>query len=121
MPIAWLDLTVKDADTIRDFYATVVGLTPEPVQMGGYNDYNMLAGGEPIAGICHARGLNASLPPVWLPYFEVASLDSSLAAARACGGEVLVEPRSAGAGMRYAVVRDPSGAAAALVEQSGSA
>ncbi len=89
--------------------------------MGGYDDYSMVAGGEPVAGICHARGGNADLPPVWLPYFEVASLDESLAAVQALGGEVLVQPRAAGAGVRYAVVRDPGGAAAALAETVQSA
>ena len=119
MPIAWLDLTVKDAEVIRDFYAAVAGLTPEPVSMGEYDDYSMLSDGEAIAGVCHARGQNAGLPPVWLPYFSVVSLETSLAAVTERGGEILAPPRKVGQDMRYAVIRDPSGAAAALIEHTG--
>ena len=32
--VAWTDLTVPDAEGIRDFYARVVGWVPEPVAMG---------------------------------------------------------------------------------------
>jgi predicted enzyme related to lactoylglutathione lyase len=32
--ITWQDLTVGDAEAIRDFYAAVVGWTPESVKMG---------------------------------------------------------------------------------------
>ena len=33
--IVWCDLTVNDAETVRDFYAAVVGWKAEPVEMGG--------------------------------------------------------------------------------------
>ena len=35
------DLTVENADVGRDFYGEVVGWKHEPVDMGGYDDYNM--------------------------------------------------------------------------------
>jgi hypothetical protein len=85
--------------------------------MGGYSDYVMSLPGEgtPATGICWARGANASLPPVWLVYFVVASLAKSLAEVRKQGGTVLREPASSGGG-RFAVVRDPAGAVCALYE-----
>jgi hypothetical protein len=62
--IAWQDLTVPDAERIRDFYAQVAGSQPEPVSMGESSDYTMsAAGGAVVAGVCHARGENAKLPP----------------------------------------------------------
>ena len=39
--IGWIDMTVENATATRDFYATVVGLKPEDVDMGGYADYTM--------------------------------------------------------------------------------
>jgi predicted enzyme related to lactoylglutathione lyase len=33
--IGWCDLTVENADTIRDFYRGVVGWTSTDVDMGG--------------------------------------------------------------------------------------
>ena len=35
--IGWVDMTVDDAAALRDFYADVVGLRPEPVSMGDYH------------------------------------------------------------------------------------
>jgi hypothetical protein len=83
--------------------------------MDGYDDFNMLpaGGGDPIAGVCHARGPNADLPPQWLTYFVVADLDAALAACAGGGGEVVSGPRGL-AGGRFAVIRDPAGAVCAL-------
>ena len=85
--------------------------------MGGYSDYvmNHPADGTAATGICWARGVNADLPPVWLVYFIVASLDASLAHVRARGGSVIREKTASGGGM-VAVVRDPAGAVCALYE-----
>ena len=65
---------------MRDFYQSVTGWTPSPVEMGGYQDFCMHPPGEaqPVAGICHARGQNTGLPPVWMVYITVADLDESL-------------------------------------------
>jgi predicted enzyme related to lactoylglutathione lyase len=56
--VVWRDLTVKNADTVRDFYARVVGWSTAPLDMGGYSDYLLTPPGsdEPIAGVCHTRG-----------------------------------------------------------------
>ena len=117
--IGWCDLTVPGADTLRDFYRDVVGWTATEHDMGGYADYVMSrpADGTGTTGVCWARGANAGLPPVWLVYFVVASLDESLARVRERGGTVLREPTSAGGG-RFAVVRDPAGAVCALYENA---
>ena len=115
--IAWTDLTVPDAERLRDFYADVVGWQPSPVDMGGYADFTMQGpGGEPVAGVCHARGPNADLPPVWMIYINVDDLKASLERCRARGGTVLAGPRGMGQMGRYAVIRDPAGAVAALFE-----
>jgi predicted enzyme related to lactoylglutathione lyase len=115
--IGWIDLTVDDAEQVRDFYATVTGWRPEPVVMGGYDDFNMVAPetGTPAAGVCHARGGNAGLPPAWMIYIVVADLDASVDACRRNGGEVVAGPRTMGRD-RYCVIRDPAGAVAALYQ-----
>jgi predicted enzyme related to lactoylglutathione lyase len=116
--IAWTDLTVPDAEGLRDFYSRVVGWSSDPVSMGEYSDFNMLPSGsnEPVAGICHAQGVNADLPPVWLLYIVVEDLEKSLAACREGGGEILVGPKGMGPGSAYAVIRDPAGAVSALYQ-----
>lgn len=116
--IAWTDLTVPNAAAIRDFYARVVRWDPEPVGMGHYDDFNMCLPGteEPAAGICHSRGVNAELPPVWIPYIVVEDLTRSLEACKELGGKVVVGPKGMGPGASYAVIRDPAGAVAALFQ-----
>jgi predicted enzyme related to lactoylglutathione lyase len=34
--IGWVDLTISNAEEVRDFYAQVVGWRPAPLDMGGY-------------------------------------------------------------------------------------
>lgn len=116
--IGWVDLTVPDADGVRDFYAEVVGWKPQPVDMGGYSDYNMTAPAEgtPVTGVCHARGGNAGLPAQWLIYVNVEDLDRSMTRCRELGGAVISGPRTMTGHGRYCVIRDPAGAVAALFE-----
>jgi predicted enzyme related to lactoylglutathione lyase/GNAT superfamily N-acetyltransferase len=110
--IGWIDLTIDAADTVRDFYQSVAGWTAEPVPMGGgsYADYMMKPadGGDPVAGICHARGPNLGLPPQWMIYIAVTDLKAALTAVRTHGGEVVRD------GDSMAVARDPAGAFFAL-------
>jgi uncharacterized protein len=115
--IGWIDLTVPDAASVRDFYRAVVGWTVSDVDMGGYRDYcvHPAGGAPPVAGVCHTRGMNAGLPPCWIIYITVADLDQSLTECTSRGGKILGVPRSMGEA-RYAVIQDPSGAIAALYQ-----
>jgi uncharacterized protein len=118
----WIDLTVKNAETVRDFYSAVVGWAVQDVPMkdaaGAYTDYAMIIPGESNAagGVCHARGVNATLPPVWMPYFTVADLDQSLTAVTKQGGTVLRGPESMGPWGRAAWIKDPAGAVCCIVQ-----
>ncbi len=114
--IGWLDLTVEDAEIVRDFYASVIGWTADPVDMGGYSDFNMMPpSGEPIAGVCHKRGTNEDIPSAWIVYFLVADIDVSIASVRKLGGSVLAGPKGEG-NQRYAIIKDPAGAVCALYQ-----
>lgn len=113
--IVWQDLTVRDASAVREFYSRVAGWLSTEQDMGGYSDFNMHdAEGNVVAGICHARGVNANVPPQWLVYISVDDADAAAERAVAAGGEVVDGPRSMGTG-RFVVVRDPAGAVVALV------
>jgi len=118
--IGWTDLTVHDADSICDFYSRVVGWKPMPVAMGDYHDYNMTApaSGEPRAGVCHKRGVNADLPSQWLIYITVADLDLSIVHCKELGGNLVSGPKSMGPVGRYCVIRDPAGAVVGLFEHA---
>ena len=121
--IGWVDLTVPDAVRVRDFYTGVVGWATDPVDMGGYEDYCMVPpeGGAPAAGVCHARGSNEGLPPVWLVYLTVADLDASARKVDELGGEILVAAKIMRRYGRYCVIKDPAGAVAASYEPAAAA
>lgn len=126
--VVWTDLTVDDADGLRDFYAEVVGWQVTSLGMpapedgpGAGEDYadHVMESVAPdgttgaVAGVCHARGTNRGMPPQWLLYVRVADLGASVAAVEARGGRVLQGPRSMGSGT-LAVIQDPAGAVLGL-------
>jgi uncharacterized protein len=119
--IAWLDLTVSNASATRNFYEQVAGWTVQQVEMTegeeGYADYNMLReDGIPAAGVCHARGVNADLPPVWLIYLPVGDLAESLRRVEEEGGKPIKTQKREDGQHEYAVVQDPVGVYVVLVQ-----
>lgn len=114
--IIGLDLTVPNAENVRDFYQQVVGWSATGMDMGGYEDFfmNIATTGETVAGVCHLRGENADLPAAWLTYVQVDDLEASVAKAVALGGQQLTPIKGDAASMQYCVIRDPAGACIAL-------
>lgn len=119
--IGWIDLTVPDAGAISDFCQNVTDWTPAPVSMGDYQDYCMNGDGKTVAGICHTRGDNASLPPAGMVYIVVADLATASQRCRARGGKLLGSSGTAGDGSRFRVIQDPAGAVAALYQAPSKA
>ena len=117
--MAWIDLSVKNATEVKDFYQKVIGWQAEDISMGEYNDYSMNSPitGEAVTGICHAQGVNADLPPAWLPYFLVDNIEASVAEVITAGGAMVTEIQSMG-NDRYAMVKDPAGAVCAIYQKA---
>lgn len=116
--MAWLDLSVGNAENVKSFYEDVIGWKSENVSMGDYDDYAMLEpiNGEAVSGICHAQGVNKDLPSAWLPYFLVANIEASIDAVNAKGGKLITEIKSMGSD-KYAVIKDPAGAVCAIYQK----
>jgi predicted enzyme related to lactoylglutathione lyase len=108
-----VDLTVADAPKLRDFYSAVLGWQPSPVKMGDYNDFNMNVPGRdaPAAGVCHARGHNATIPPKWMIYVWVKDVAASVAACERLGGKVVHRVSE-----KCCVIEDPAGAVMAVMQ-----
>lgn len=116
--VSWFDLTVKDAEEVRDFYSKVAGWKYEPISMGEYSDFAMITeGSKPVGGICHARGVNEGFPAQWLIYITVENLEESIRHCSELGGEVIVAPKAV-SNTRFCVIKDPAGAYAGLIEQA---
>ncbi|MEZ5359751.1 MAG: VOC family protein [Candidatus Zixiibacteriota bacterium] len=116
--IGWIDLTVENAVEVKDFYSKVVGWSASPISMGDYDDFTMMppGGSAPAAGICHSRGGNKDIPPVWMLYIIVANIDDSIAACAENGGRLLNGPKTMG-NDRYCFIEDPAGVTVALFEK----
>lgn len=116
--INWFDLTVPDAEEVKEFYSKVVGWKSSQVSMGDYNDFNMNSpeSGNTKAGICYKRGGNAQLPSQWLLYITVKNVDESTKMCKENGGKILVGPKEMSGYGRYCVIEDPAGAVCALFE-----
>ncbi|MBL8130324.1 MAG: VOC family protein [Anaerolineae bacterium] len=112
--VLWVDLTIDNADEVRDFYKEVVGWGHSEVDMGGYTDYSMLPPGAdaPAAGIVHHRGVNEGIPPQWMIYIVVADLEASIAACERLGGKVVKRAKDS----PFCIIQDPAGAVAALFQ-----
>lgn len=116
--VTWFDLTVPDAERIQDFYSQVVGWVPEPVPMGDYSDFSMNSPetGDPMTGVCFARGSNAQLPPQWMIYVNVSDVEASIAVCERLGGKRISKIRTMGSLGRYCAIEDPAGAVLTLFE-----
>lgn len=118
--IAWLDLTVPDAESARAYYSQVIGWTSRGFTLDDdgerYEDYGMVDANDNIAaGICHARGENRALPPAWLIYLPVGNITESLRLVEEEGGRIIKRSFREDGIEGYAVVQDPIGIAFALL------
>ncbi|HEV8605452.1 MAG TPA: hypothetical protein VGQ99_08810, partial [Tepidisphaeraceae bacterium] len=66
---------------------------------------------KPTAGICHARGENAKIPPQWMVYVTVQDLDESIANCQKLGGSVVCR-----LGKTMCIIRDPAGAVMGIMQ-----
>ena len=118
--LGWFDLTVPNAEEVKDFYSKVVGWKYEPIPMANneYHDYNMKApaSGMTVTGICHTRGINSDLPSQWMLYINVKDLDQSVKECKDSGGKIVAGPKDMGKFGKYCVIKDPAGAVCALFE-----
>jgi predicted enzyme related to lactoylglutathione lyase len=114
--IGWIDLTVNNAEEVKDFYAEVVGWKPEGLSMGDYEDFNMTMEGTPKAGICHKKGPNAHIPSQWMMYINVADIEASSKALKEKGGKLLTEVKSMTGYGKFCMIEDPAGAVCTLFE-----
>jgi predicted enzyme related to lactoylglutathione lyase len=134
--MAWMDLSVPDAEQVKGFYQSILGWQSQAVAMTDkeekYNDFAMspkasennasqdietASNNTFVTGVCHAKGANADMPATWLPYFLVADIELAVAKVQAEGGELITDIKSMGDD-KYVVIKDPAGAQCALYQKT---
>ena len=117
------DLTAPEADSLEDFYREVIGWESEELLMKdgeeAYPDYIMKDGqGNWVGGVCHARGVNKGIPPVWIVYINVADISESIRKCKELGGKIIKESRNKEGILHYAMIQDPAGAIMAITKEA---
>ena len=115
-PFSWHELATTDPQGALDFYSQLFGWSRGPTHdMGAGNSYQIIEhNGAQVGGLYRLQ--DPSKPPYWLTYVKVDTLDGTVSAARASGGQILQEPHEVPGGDRVARILDPQGGAIALHE-----
>lgn len=113
--MAWNELIVSDASLVLDFYRTVFGWSFTLEQSTNEERYEIRNGaGEVIAALQVIPNEIKGKEEFWVPYFAVKNLSQTLSLVQQEGGETVEQSQSAAGNL--ALVRDPQGAAFALLE-----
>ncbi len=117
---SWTDITTPDVAGAKEFYSGLFGWEAEDqFDPDGNYVYTMFRiDGKDAAGLgAHTpEMLEQGVPPIWNSYVTVASVDDTVAAAKAAGGSVVVEPMDVFTSGRMAFLADPHGAMFAVWE-----
>lgn len=112
----WFQLFSQKPQASADFYRRAVGYEVNADSRSERSDHLILSQGG------HARAGVAPLPirpdarPGWLGCLRVANIEDTVAKAVTLGGKILVAPRPAALGSRFAVISDPTGGDVGLVQ-----
>lgn len=115
---SWHELGTTDREAAWDFYSRLFGWREtSTMDMGDGMVYQMFAvdGGQPMGGLYKISKELEGMPPNWMGYVLVPSVDDAVAAVKSGGGQVLNGPMEIPGG-RVAVFTDPQGAAFAAHE-----
>jgi len=105
----WYELTTPDVDAAKKFYPQITGWGTQQFD----NDYTMwTTRGVPFAGIFRLgeEQRRKGIPPNWMPYVDVDSVDETARKAQFLGGKVKHGPQEIPGTGRFAVLQDPQGA-----------
>jgi predicted enzyme related to lactoylglutathione lyase len=108
----WIELATSDWNAARDYYTSLFGWTANPMPMGpDQPPYVMLEKNGKQVGALYE---NKKIPPNWLSYVNVESVDDTAKTAKDLGANLLQEPFDVMDVGRMAVMQDGQGARLAV-------
>lgn len=125
--ICWMELMVDDPMLVIPFYRDLFGWTfSEPMDINGgiYRSFSSGGGGghggggDNMGGIFQRPDDVPAMPPSWMVYFSVPSVDATARKVKALGGSILVEKTSIPHTGFFAGIADPTGAQTHLFEMA---
>jgi len=109
----WIELATSDQAAAKNFYGSIFGWTPNDMPMGPNDFYTIfrLNGRDAAAGYTlRPEQVAQHVPPHWMLYIQVDSVDASAGKVPGLGGKVIVAPFDVFDAGRMAVIQDPTGA-----------
>ncbi|WP_346958039.1 VOC family protein [uncultured Arthrobacter sp.] len=115
--LAWVELLTPEPQAAVGLFQQLFRheVTEYPQDDGGTYT-TLMVGGAEVAGIATVPAAERNLEPGWQVYFGVSSVAKAVAAARAAGGVVLVEPEEDDEAGAIATLRDPQGGVFSVLE-----
>jgi predicted enzyme related to lactoylglutathione lyase len=108
----WNECVTSDVAAATRFYADVLGMGSDTMDMGEAGTYTMLtdANGRQIGGCMDLSMLPEGTPAHWNVYFNVDDADATVSKAEELGGSVVAPAFDAAGVGRMAMLADPQGA-----------
>jgi len=114
---SWNELLTRDIEAARDFYGRLLGWDFADYPSSFAKSYVVSQHGEETSGLLQMDERWGDMPPRWMVYFAVQSVDLSVDHVRQLGGFVTIHPLDIPEG-RFSMVADSQGAMLDLVEMS---
>lgn len=107
----WADLTARDVEASKRFYADVLGwtFTESGPEYGGYTNAEL--GGRAVAALTPPMPGQEEVPPVWSVYLATDDIEALAARVGEAGGQQIVAPMQVGPFGSMGFWVDPQGAA----------
>ena len=114
---SWNELVTNDPAAATSFYTQLFGWTTQEFPMPDFTYTVVSAGGANTGqgGIMPTPPSAQGMPPAWISYVTVDSVDNTVKQAEKLGGKIVVPPRDIPEVGRFAVIQDPQGAALAII------
>lgn len=116
---SWADLATTNPAEAKAFYGELFGWKFQDMPAGEAGIYSMVdLNGKSVTALFEMNPAQRSqgVPPHWVSYVTVDSVDAAAARVKELGGKVLVEPFDVMTEGRMAVILDPGGASFSLWE-----
>ncbi|MHC4421459.1 MAG: VOC family protein [Planctomycetota bacterium] len=116
----WNELMTPDTEAAGNFYGQLFGWKTDVRDMGGGRIYHIFKQGDKEAGgMMQIQGPEMEgVPPCWLSYVTVDSVDASTSKAESLGATVDLPPTDIPTIGRFSVITDPTGGTLGLFQSA---
>ncbi|MGI8731776.1 MAG: VOC family protein [Pyrinomonadaceae bacterium] len=114
--LCWNELATKDTAKAGEFYSELFGWDRNAQQMEEMTYTSFMNGDRPAGGMYEPTPEMGEIPPHWAVYFAVTDADAMAARATELGATVCVPPMDIPGVGRMAAIKDPQGAAFAVIK-----